>query len=179
MENSRRLFISTLLASTPLLAAAHHADLDGDAGPSLTLGLGGLLARPLVIGAADTAAWANHVPAHLDVRNHDGVVVRQLDGYTGVRLRDLLDRAGIADLAHEAQKRTVVVARATDGYAALFSWSELYNSGIGEGVYVLSGCKGLALDDREGRFALFSACDQRSGPRYVRRLAEIELRGLV
>jgi hypothetical protein len=72
----------------------------------------------------------------------------------------------------------VIVATATDGYKAVFSWSEITNTPVGEGVLVLLERDGRALDDREGRIALISTADQRLGPRHVRNLARIEVRAL-
>ncbi|MBK7252189.1 MAG: hypothetical protein IPI06_15355 [Gammaproteobacteria bacterium] len=70
----------------------------------------------------------------------------------------------------------VVVATASDGYKAVFSWSELFNSPVGEGVLVFFEKDGMPLADDEGRIALISAKDLRTGPRHVKWLQGIEVR---
>jgi DMSO/TMAO reductase YedYZ molybdopterin-dependent catalytic subunit len=97
-------------------------------------------------------------------------------GYSGVRLVDLLAEAEISDDAPLALRRTYVVAVATDGYPAVFSWGELYNTPVGGGVIVATDRDGLPLRDGEGRFALVSLADTRSGPRHVKWLARIDVR---
>src|SRR5262245_48428356 len=56
--------------------------------------------------------------------------------YRGVRLRDVLDRAGLVERAPRDLRKTLIVVEARDGYRALFTWPELYLSPNGEGVYL-------------------------------------------
>jgi hypothetical protein len=51
-----------------------------------------------------------------------------------VRLVDLLGEAEIRQDARNAVRRTYVVATASDGYVAIFSWGELFNTAVGAGV---------------------------------------------
>lgn len=108
-------------------------------------------------------------------RARDGTVVKTHKGYQGILLTRLLEQAKIRQTDPGMLKRSVIVARATDGYVALFSWNELYNSPIGEQVFVLTGRAGEPLDESEGRIALISVQDQRTGPRHVRWLKEIRV----
>ncbi len=94
----------------------------------------------------------------------------------GVKLTAVLDRAGLASTDQNDWKQATVMAVATDGYRAVFSWPELFNTDIGAGALLVFERDGQPLADREGRIALVSARDQRSGPRSVRWLARIEVR---
>lgn len=96
----------------------------------------------------------------------------------GVRLASLIERAGLLSADRNEWKTLVVIATATDGYRAVFSWPELTNTAVGDGVLVLFERDGRSLDDHEGRIALISNADRRAGPRYVRNLARIEVRSL-
>jgi DMSO/TMAO reductase YedYZ molybdopterin-dependent catalytic subunit len=96
--------------------------------------------------------------------------------YAGVRLIDVLEEADIRRDAARALRRTYVIAVASDGYQALFSWGELFNSAIGRGVVVAFERDGKPLRDGEGRFALVSLGDERPGPRHVKWLKEIQVR---
>lgn len=97
-------------------------------------------------------------------------------GYSGVRLVDVLDEADIRRDAPRALRRTYVVATASDGYQAVFSWGELFNTAVGKGVVVAIERDGLPLRDGEGRFALISSADDKAGPRHVKWLARIDVR---
>ncbi len=96
--------------------------------------------------------------------------------YSGIRLVDLLSEAQIRDDARLALRRTYVVAVATDGYPAVFSWGELYNSSTGGSVLVAIDRDGQPLREGEGQFALVSPADLRPGPRHVKWLTRIEVR---
>ena len=98
--------------------------------------------------------------------------------YVGCLLRDVLDRAKPVERKRMEFRRSVVIATASDGYRAVFSWAELYLSPIGDGVLVVYERDGAPLDDSEGRIALVSVKDTRPGPRHVKWLQSVELRTL-
>jgi DMSO/TMAO reductase YedYZ molybdopterin-dependent catalytic subunit len=98
--------------------------------------------------------------------------------YTGCLLRDVLDRAGPVEKRRFDLRRSIVIATASDGYRAVFSWAELYLSPVGDSVLIVYERDGAPLSDDEGRIALISLKDTRPGPRHVKWLQAIELRTL-
>lgn len=94
--------------------------------------------------------------------------------WRGVLLRDLLDAAGVQKLDRYALRHSGVVARATDDYAVLFSWGELYNARPGDNVLVITSMNGKPLPASEGPYALRSLSDTKSGPRHVKWLNRID-----
>jgi len=97
-------------------------------------------------------------------------------GYGCVRLVDVLQEAGIRQDARHALRRTYVIATASDGFKAVFSWGELFNTPIGRGVLVAYERDGTPLRDGEGRITLVSLADERPGTRHVKWLERIEVR---
>lgn len=95
---------------------------------------------------------------------------------SGVLLRDLLDEVRIRLDEHEDPNLTYVVATGNDGYRALFSWHELFNSPAGEGVLVALSKDGIPLGQDEGLLCLVSTRDERPGPRRIRYLSSVEVR---
>jgi len=98
--------------------------------------------------------------------------------YVGCLLRDVLERAKPVEKGRFGFRRSVVIATASDGYRAVFSWAELYLTPIGDGVLVVYERDGAPLGDDEGKIALVSFKDTRPGPRHVKWLQSIELRTL-
>nr|WP_308635844.1 molybdopterin-dependent oxidoreductase [Massilia brevitalea] len=94
--------------------------------------------------------------------------------YRGVLLRDLLDAAGVQKLDRHALRHSGVAARATDSYAVLFSWGELYNGRAGDNVLVITSMNGKPLPPGEGPYALRSLSDTKPGPRHVKWLNRID-----
>ena len=96
--------------------------------------------------------------------------------YTGVLLRDVLTSAKPVEKDRHDLRRSIVIATATDGYQAVFSWAELFLSPIGEGALVIFQRDDAPLPASEGPLALVSLRDTQPGPRHVKWLAKIELR---
>ncbi|MBS0445070.1 MAG: molybdopterin-dependent oxidoreductase [Proteobacteria bacterium] len=104
-----------------------------------------------------------------------GEQVARADSYRGVALIDLLAQTGLGNVSRHALKECMIIARGSDGYRALFSWNELYNTPVGDGVIVVYERDGDALDPHLGPCALISASDLRTGPRHLRQLCEIKV----
>jgi hypothetical protein len=104
--------------------------------------------------------------------------VEQSVRYGGVLLRDVLEQTMSAALKARDARRLVFEAVATDGYRAVFSWGELFNSAAGEQVLVIGTRDGQPLDAHEGPLALRSLGDVRPGPRHVRNLCAVVARVL-
>ncbi len=96
--------------------------------------------------------------------------------FTGCLLRDVLDSAGLTEKVRRDLRKSFMVASASDDYQVVFSWGELYNSPVGDGVLVVYEMDGAPLPDGEGRIALVSLKDTKPGPRHVKWLARIDVR---
>ncbi|MGE5665096.1 MAG: molybdopterin-dependent oxidoreductase [Betaproteobacteria bacterium] len=135
----------------------------------------GQVRQPLQLSHAQVSA----MPAAQQVTS---TTTREVDGQArsttvrGVRLRALLEQAGLAERDRFDWRKTVVVATARDGYRVVFSWPEIFNTEGGAQVLVVHERDGQALGSVDGPLALVAANDVRSGPRHVRALERIEVR---
>lgn len=107
------------------------------------------------------------------ISKHGTTIIKSLKG---VLLKDILDKAEIVSKNPGETKRMYVVASATDGYKAIFSWNELFNSPLSAGILVGYEKNQIKLDDSEGEFLLVSAKDFMTGARHVRWLSTVEVR---
>ena len=76
------------------------------------------------------------------------------------------------------QRTRVFDAVATDGYRAVFSWGDLFNSDAAEQILIITAQDGRPLDAYEGPLALRALADRRPGPRHVRNLCAVIVRAL-
>jgi hypothetical protein len=134
----------------------------------------GQVQQALSLSRADLLALKRREYAEQRTVTQDGREVQLAVRYEGVPLRELLDRAGLKPDRYQIRK-AVVLLTAKDGYQASFSWGELYNSGLGDGVIVVLRQGNDELLDSDGLPALRSLQDSRPGPRHVRWLARIEV----
>ncbi len=177
MDEIRRLIVMGLPLALPRIAHALPADAGTSPEASSFLSIGGAVRNKTKVPAESLRASSlvgEMGPVPLTVRG--GEVRRTLTGYRGIKLTDLLDQAQFEPSDHNALKRSYIIARASDDYTVVFSWSELYNTPIGAGVLVLVEKDSEAIPTTEGPLALISRLDLLTGPRHVRWLTAIEVR---
>ncbi|WP_432725918.1 hypothetical protein [Variovorax sp. W6] len=138
----------------------------------------GLVPRPGIFTRQALERLGRHDLGPTQVLCYSGRPVAQVDSYAGARLVDVLDACGLSERPRSELKRCVFVARGDDGYQAIFSWNELYNSATGEKVLVLYEKNGAALDAHLGVLCLISAGDSRLGPRHLRGLLQVAVKML-
>lgn len=138
----------------------------------------GAVRQSIALDAAALAAFPAEAIGQF-TQSRSGAAAASQSTVRGVKLAALIERAGLASSAdRNAWKTLAVIATATDGYRAVFSWPEIVNTAVGDGVLVVFERDGKPLDEVEGRVALISAADLKPGPRHVRNLKRIELRAL-
>ncbi len=136
-----------------------------------SLQIKGRVQQPLTVTADELDGMPQQEVETLETPRHGG---RMVEGrrYRGVRLYELLDRAGIIldPTINEDFIRRVIVAHSTDGYAAVIAGGEIEPRFMNGDILV-----GVDGDDEDrGRFRLVIPTDH--GPaRFVKRLASVEL----
>ncbi|MFS2201213.1 molybdopterin-dependent oxidoreductase [Pseudomonas sp. Pseusp3] len=142
-----------------------------------TLEVVGQVQNPLCLSVADLQAMPGYDWVRLTSNTCEGNPPKaQKKGYRGVLLREIVLKAGLQSDDPKGWKRAYVVARASDGYVALFSWNELINTDVGDAVLVVYRQHAYAADGEPGEhLSLVSGSDRHSGARQVKWLRSIEL----
>lgn len=143
------------------------------------ISISGAVENKLVLSVGDLRKFPPQQIGQIPVVCQTGANVGKLENLKGVLLRDILEKASVVSTSHNDVKKMAVIATASDGYKVVFSWSEIFNSPIGDGVIVFFEKDGLPLADDEGRIAMVSSKDIRTGPRHVKWLQGIEVRKIV
>jgi hypothetical protein len=163
--------------ATACAATPSHAECpaDRDAGPDTLLSVRIGDKAPVRLDRAALAALPTQQSVqHRTVAAGAGAgAVEQQIVYTGIPVAAIV--AGVVgDDPHAREQRGWVFDTvATDGYRAVFSWGELFNTDAGQQVLVIVAQDGRALDAREGPLALRALADLRPGPRHVRNLCAV------
>lgn len=148
----------------------------GQPKPARQIFVSGQVRSPLTLGVSELEEFPSEQVSEVQLICQSGANKGQLENLKGVLLRDILAKAQVLAPGHNDVKKMIVVASATDGYTVVFSWSEIFNSPIGDGVIVFFEKDHAPLADDEGPIALVSRLDTRTGPRHVRWLKSIEVR---
>ena len=139
----------------------------------------GLVNNPLILDVKDLQKMELSEVRNIAITCRSGKEKGFVESYRGVLLRTILDSADIIIKEHHAPNRIYIALSSSEGYWAIFSWHEIYNSPIGEQAVVVFEKNGNLLDEQEGDFAFVSAKDYRKGPRRLKYLQRIEVNELV
>ena len=110
------------------------------------------------------------------IYNHKGEIKDTLRNCKGVLLKTVL---ATTELVYEKPKELngfYFVMTASDGYKTVFSWNEIYNTDVGDHLFLITEQDGKPIRNMKHRIALISAADLKSGRRYVKALQKIEIR---
>lgn len=176
MKKNISLTLVLLTTSVTQLALAEFTPADPKPYVSNTLDITGAVKKSLSLTLDDLKKFPTQNVS--DAAEHclvdtDKVMAKN---YRGILLRDLINKAEFNHVDAKAWKRAYIVAHATDDYQAVFSWNEIFNSVIGDAVIVVLAAQDKPLGDAEGKIALISGCDKRTGPRHVKWLTRIEVK---
>ena len=173
----RNFFLVSLLVGGNLAAAENVVDPSQYVTDSIAVT--GAVENQLKLSVDDLKKFPSQKVSEVSVVCQSGANKGKLENLKGVLLRDILEKAAVVSIGHNDVKKMVVIAIANDGYKVVFSWSEIFNSPIGDGVVVFFEKAGAPLADDEGRIAMVSTKDLRTGPRHVKWLKAIEVRKIV
>lgn len=109
----------------------------------------------------------------LNIVCQSGAIMNQSVSSRGVLLKDILNRAGVKQNNH-ADRNFYIVARASDGYKATFSWAEIFNNPTGENTYIIFEENDKPIS-KKGAMMLNCNNDIKTGPRHVSWLKSVEV----
>ncbi|MDD3060347.1 MAG: hypothetical protein PHH41_06835 [Sulfurimonas sp.] len=103
----------------------------------------------------------------------NGDVKDKASDYDGVLLRQIIDALPIEIKERHDYNSIVITVIAADNYQVTFTYNELFNTKVGDGVLLSYAKNSKALGDKE--LALISANDLKTGPRHVKNVKEIQV----
>ena len=109
----------------------------------------------------------------LNIVCQSGAIMNQSKSSRGVLLKDVLNKAGIIQNNH-TDRNFYIVARASDGYKATFSWAEIFNNPTGDHTYIIFEENNQPITTK-GAMVLNCNNDLKTGPRHVNWLKSIEV----
>ena len=141
-----------------------------------SLSVSGAVKQTLQLSVADLKRFPAHEVKDLSMTCLSGADMGKTGKLRGALLRDIFNKAQLDAPGHNDVKRMVIIATASDGYTVVFSWAEVFNNAIGDGMVVYYEKDGQPLGNDEGRIAMVSTSDTKTGPRHVKWLKSLEIR---
>jgi len=134
--------------------------------------ISGKVKNPSVI-TMDSLAKYQIVPiGDIAVTDHTGALKHKDAGLKGVLLKDILNHTMIDATPHLFSGYYFTCA-GSDGYKAVYSWNELFNTEIGDHFYILMEKNGVPAAQLPESIQMCSMLDQKTGRRYLHNLDKI------
>ncbi|HLP35786.1 molybdopterin-binding protein [Lacibacter sp.] len=90
-----------------------------------------------------------------------------------VALKDVLKGLELSETNPKLYSEFYLTMIAADGYKVVFSWNELFNTTVGNNVFLIVESDGKSISDSDSRIALISPMDYATGRRYVKGLQKV------
>lgn len=143
--------------------------------PSSNLAIVGAVKEEITFSIADLQKYPSQKAGKgkLNIYSHDGTLRSTLKGMEGIPIKTLLQKVKFATDSPRELSQFYLVFEATDGYKVLYSWNEIFNTSVGDQVYILTKVDGVGLEAMEQRIATVSMSDVQTGRRYVKGFKKI------
>lgn len=139
------------------------------------LAVEGKVKKPVIFSLAELSAMpAVEIPEQI-IYNHLGEVKDTLWNMRGIPIKLLMTDVLFDYTDKKELNRIYFSMTASDGYTVIFSWNEIYNTEVGDSVFVITEMQGKKIEEMPQRILLMSASDIKTGRRYVKGLKKIEV----
>ena len=108
-----------------------------------------------------------------NVTDHTGAFKHKDDNLKGVLLKDVLSHTKFKTKSPKFLSSFYVACIGIDGYKVIYSWNELYNTAVGDQVYIITEKNGTAIEKMPESIQMTSSADFKTGRRYLHNLDKI------
>ena len=110
------------------------------------------------------------------IYNHKGEIKDTLKNVQGILLKNVLATTEYRYQKPKELNEFYFVFVASDGYKVVFSWNEIYNTDIGNHLYIITALSGKTLAAIDQRIMVLATTDLISGRRFIKGLQKIEVK---
>ena len=107
------------------------------------------------------------------VTNHLGDFKHNDEKLKGVLLKDILIHSQLNASSPKFYSQFYFICVGSDGYKVVYSWNELFNTQVGDNVFILMEKNGVKADKLPESLQMASMLDQKTGRRYLHNLDKI------
>jgi hypothetical protein len=167
-----KYLLSIVLAVTVLHATAQHAVPPTK---EISIFMPGKK-QPVVIDIPAIKKMQQDNLGDVAIKNHKGEVKNTQKNVKGVLLKSLLDKAPIEVNKPKEYSELYITLIASDGYRNVYSWNEIFNTEIGNHLYIITSVDGKDMEQADGVIMVISLGDTNTGLRHLKGLERIEVK---
>lgn len=144
--------------------------------PTSSFTISGDVKSPVTIQIIDLMKWTVVAIGDVTITNHLGDKKSETRGLKGVLFKDVISSAEINAASPKVLSEFYFVCKASDGYTVVYSWNELFNTAVGDTVYIVTEKNGKPASAMEDAILMISPKDFKTGRRQVKSLASVEVK---
>ncbi|NOT74057.1 MAG: molybdopterin-binding protein [Cyclobacteriaceae bacterium] len=144
--------------------------------PSASFTISGAVKSPVTIQITDLTKWKSIPIGDVVITNHLGEKKSEVKGLKGILLKDVLGSVEITSDSPKLLSEYYFICKANDGYTVVYSWNEIFNTVVGDSVYIVTEKDGKSVKDMDGAILMISPKDFKTGRRHVKALISIEVK---
>ena len=110
---------------------------------------------------------------NIKVTDHLGNFKHQDEKLKGVLLKDILSHTKFLVASPKLLSTVYFVCIGSDGYKVVYSWNELFNTSVGDNVFIIMEKNGIGIDKLPDSIQMTSYTDYKTGRRYLHCLDKI------
>ena len=141
--------------------------------PSDEIKIEGKIKTELKFSIQDLEKFPTRPIKDLEIVNKHDSVKGTAKGLKGFPLKTILDKIEIVTEKPRELNEYYFTFIATDGYKVVFSWNELFNTEVGNNIFVITEKDGKKLSEMQERVLVVSTSDLKIGRRYIKGLCKI------
>ncbi|HEY9045658.1 MAG TPA: hypothetical protein VIN08_07165 [Ohtaekwangia sp.] len=144
--------------------------------PTISFTISGKVKSPKTFSWEEIRKFKVYNLGDIEITNHKGEVKGTAKDLSGILLRDLLQSIELDAESPKVLSEYYFTCQAADGYKVVYSWNELFNTAVGNSVYIVTVKENQAADKLNESILMISTQDIRTGRRYVKNLQSIIVR---
>jgi hypothetical protein len=141
--------------------------------PTSSFTVNGKVKSPKTFTMADLKKLSPHNIGDIVIINHRGEARGTAKELTGVLLTQVLEQVELDAETPRVLSEYYFACIAADGYRVVYSWNELFNTVVGNSVYIIISKDHKPIDDADENVLMISTQDAKTGRRYLKNLETI------
>ncbi|WP_026451621.1 hypothetical protein [Aequorivita capsosiphonis] len=163
------------LSTLVLLLITFSVFAQKDTTPTDSFTVNGALKKELKFSLTDIEKYQPKIIDEVSVTNYKNASGSTAKQMKGVLAKDILKGQQYNSQNPKVQSEYTIIFKNAAGSKLVYSWDELFNSSLGDSVYIITSNDGKMLSDMKDRILVISASDLKTEPSFIKNLSEITI----
>jgi hypothetical protein len=133
----------------------------------------GAVEKEMTFQIADLNGFVSKRIPDVVITNHLGEPRGTARGLKAILIKDVLSQISFKAESPKVLSEFFLTFVASDGYAAVYSWNEIFNSPTGDNIFLITEKDGKPLAEMSERILIITPTDFKTGRRHIKGLSKI------